>query len=66
MQLPTLMTCFKYHCEYGPVDCTRNMHGPMPNIKMGKLKRKNKNHQEVINEGHKGLQVSMKSQGDGP
>jgi hypothetical protein len=42
-----------------------NMHGPMPNIKMGELKQKKKNNQEAINEGHKGLQVSMKSQGDG-
>jgi hypothetical protein len=41
-----------------------NMHGLVPNIKMGKLKRKKKNNQEAINEGHKGLQVSMKSQGD--
>ncbi len=40
------------------------MHGLVPNIKMGKLKRKKKNNQEAINEGHKGLQVSMKSQGD--
>lgn len=41
------------------------MHDPMPNIKMGKLKQKRKNNQEVINEGHKGFQISMKSQGDG-
>jgi hypothetical protein len=54
MQLPTLMTCFRYHCEYGLADCIRNMHGPMSNIKMGKLERKNQNNQEAINEGQKG------------
>jgi hypothetical protein len=64
MQLPTLMTCFTYHYEYGPTDCIGNMHGPMPNIKMEKLKQKNKNDQEAINEGFKGLQISMKNQGD--
>jgi hypothetical protein len=41
------------------------MHGPMPNIKMGKLKQKNKNNQEAINEGHEGFQILMKSQDDG-
>jgi hypothetical protein len=64
MQLPTLMTCFRYHCEYGPIDCIGNMHGPMPNIKMGKLKRRNKNNQEAINERHKGLRILMKSQSE--
>jgi hypothetical protein len=43
MQLPTLMTCSKYHYKYGPVDYIKNVHGLMPNIKMGKLKQKNQN-----------------------
>jgi hypothetical protein len=30
------------------------MHGPMPNIKMGKLKQNNQNNQEAMMEGHKG------------
>ncbi len=45
---------FRYHTEYGPANYTKNMHGPMPNIQMGKLKWKNQNNQEAINEGHKG------------
>ncbi len=63
MQLLTLMTCLKYHLN--PTNCIGNMQGLMPNIKIGKLKWKNKNNQEAINEGHKGPQILMKSQGDG-
>jgi hypothetical protein len=39
--------------SYGPADCTRNMHGSMPNIRMGNSKEKNKNKQKAINDENK-------------
>ncbi len=53
-----------YHCKYDPTNYFVNMHGPMPNIMLGKSSEKNKSNHKAANKGHKGLLVSMKRQDD--